>query len=89
MTREVVISGEARTQCPHVVYIPDSYIVDVVGNSHQAELHAEIRQWCEDNTRAKFGLDYLWFWQKQGAGQRWIIRFENENDAIFFKLRWT
>ena len=71
--------------CPYyVIYVmPTVWSRAKFLTGHGKSLEAK---WCEENLRGRF---YGLIEQETKTGRReWLIRFELEEDAVHFKLRW-
>ena len=62
-----------------------------VNLSHWVCLNREIEEWMDMNMKRKSGIKVKYFtsnpdiWEEK---PRSLISFENENDAVLFKMRW-
>jgi len=59
-----------------------------VNLSHWVCLNQEIEEWMDMNMKRKSGIKVKYFTTNKTIKPRSLISFENENDAVLFKMRW-
>jgi hypothetical protein len=90
----------ARKSCaltPHVVVLPDWNLTKWNGTIDGGgwEVHAlieEVKQWCEQTLTSRYCFRQILYAQGRRMGSDHflpLVEFDDPNDAVMFKLRWS
>lgn len=70
-----------------IVGIPEE-LVDPQSKASIPILRADVDEWCRENLRCWPVVKFVPFAFRQDIRHAYHIEFENDNDAVHFKLRW-
>ena len=71
-----------------ILGIPDVLVNNKTRLRARPEFIEEVDEWCRDNMKFDYHLQYCGFSERHDPSKPFQVRFFSENDAIHFKLRW-